>query len=169
LDFLLPTDACRSAQNPLRHWRAQRQTRCSGFGSPQTRPGLRVECNPGSYGHTRSCRVGGDYRVGKVFVSDGVNPNVTVYNESTGLFINQFVCEGNGTHAYPGLAIFNETLWAGGEGFVDVFNLITKSWTTKSFDNGQQSANSMYYSATTNTVLITLCVHLRLGVRLTHQ
>ncbi len=89
-----------------------------------------------------------------IFVATQTGYGVTEFTRS-GTFVRSF-----GTDDYDGVAVLpGGILWAGGDGQpgrIDVFNIATGVKTgTLTLDNGQTNAESMFYSATTNTVLST--------------
>lgn len=90
--------------------------------------------------------------------------NVYIAANSAGAGISDFTTAGSfvrtlGATIYSGVAILpGNVLWAGHNSStnIDVYNLVTGTLTTTiPLDGGQTSATSMYYSPSSNTVLMT--------------
>ncbi len=90
--------------------------------------------------------------------------NVFIGTQDTNYGVSDFTMGGTfvrnlGTPEYrSGVAVLpGNILWAGGEvGDIDVFNISTGALITSiPLDNGQGNAHAMYYSPSTNTVLMT--------------
>ncbi len=89
---------------------------------------------------------------GNLFI--GRNSQTSIANFTTGGTLVGTV----GAFNYTGVAVLpGNVLWAGGRsGVVDIFDIPTNTQiSTITLDNGQGDASSMYYSSSTNTILMT--------------